>query len=188
MISLIAFIAVSPMFASPDPMSTSVAPEKIYDFTVKSIEGKETPLEKYRGKVLLVVNVASKCGLTPQYKALEAMYRAHKGEGLVVLGFPANNFGGQEPGSNEEIQTFCSTTYDVTFPMFSKVSVKGDDIAPLFKWLIANADRPNDEIEWNFAKFLVGRDGKVRQRFSPRVTPDSDDLKAAVKAALAEKA
>lgn len=171
---------------APDP---ALAPKAatIYEFKVKDIDGKEVLLNKYKGKVILVVNVASKCGLTPQYKGLEELYQAYKDKGLVILGFPANNFGGQEPGSEKEIKEFCSLKYNVTFPMFSKISVKGDDIAELYRWLIANSDRPNDAIEWNFGKFLLGRDGKVAKRFSPMTGPTSDDVKKAIEAALAAK-
>jgi glutathione peroxidase len=121
--------------------------------------------------------------LTKQYEALEKLYRDNKNVGFVVLGFPANNFMGQEPGTNEEIATFCKSKYDVTFPMFDKVSVKGDDAAPLFKWLISQSTNKVD-IEWNFAKFLVGKDGKVLQRFSPQTTPDSPEIKKALESAL----
>jgi glutathione peroxidase len=155
----------------------------MYEFTVKDIKGKEVKLADYKGKVVLVVNVASKCGLTKQYEALEKLYRDNKNVGFVVLGFPANNFMGQEPGTNEEIATFCKSKYDVTFPMFDKVSVKGDDAAPLFKWLISQSTNKVD-IEWNFAKFLVGKDGKVLQRFSPQTTPDSPEIKKALESAL----
>ncbi len=156
----------------------------IYKFNVKDIDGKEVKLSKFQGKVLLVVNVASRCGNTPQYTALEKLYEDHKKEGLVVLGFPANNFMGQEPGTNAEIKTFCCSKYNVSFPMFSKISVKGDDTAELYKWLIASSDRPNDDIEWNFAKFVIGRDGKVFKRIAPGTHPDSPEVVAAVNAAL----
>ncbi len=165
-----------------DPM-TAPQNETIYDFVQKDIDGKEVKLDKFSGQVLLVVNVASKCGLTPQYEGLQKLYTDYKDKGLTVLGFPANNFMGQEPGTNEEIKTFCSTKYNVSFPMFSKVSVKGDDIEPLFKWLIANSGR-NDEIEWNFAKFLVGKDGKVIARFGPRTKPDDPEIIQAIEKAL----
>lgn len=155
----------------------------MYEFTVKDIKGKEVKLADYKGKVVLVVNVASKCGLTKQYEGLEKLYRDHKDAGFVVLGFPANNFMGQEPGTNEEIATFCKTKYDVTFPMFDKISVKGEDAAPLYKWLISQSTNKVD-IEWNFAKFLVGKDGKVVQRFSPQTTPDSTEIKNAIESAL----
>lgn len=159
----------------------------IYDFTMNNIDGKPTPLKKFKGKVLLVVNVASKCGNTPQYAALEALYKKYHKEGLVVLGFPANNFGGQEPGTNEEIKTFCTSTYDVSFPMFSKISVKGEDIAPLYKWLLTESNSTTD-IDWNFAKFVVSRDGTTVKRYAAKTKPDSPDVVEAIEAALKEKA
>jgi glutathione peroxidase len=161
-------------------------PQSIYDFTMLDIDGKPVELSKYKGKVLLVVNVASKCGFTPQYKGLEALYRAKKDQGFEILGFPANNFLAQEPGTNAEIKQFCTSKYDVTFPMFSKISVKGDDTAPLYKWLLASADR-HDDIEWNFTKFIIGRDGKVFKRLTPKDTPDGDTLTEALSSALASK-
>ena len=162
------------------------APATIYDFSMKNIDGKEVHLSHFKGKVLLVVNVASKCGNTPQYAGLEAMYAKYKDQGFAILGFPANQFGGQEPGSDSQIKEFCEATYHVKFPMFSKIVVKGDGIDPLYTWLIANADR-HDDIEWNFAKFLIGRDGKVIGRFTPRTQPDDPKLVAALEAALKEK-
>ncbi|MEI7577827.1 MAG: glutathione peroxidase [Armatimonadota bacterium] len=163
-----------------------VAANSLYDFTMPNIDGKPTSLKKFKGKVVLVVNVASKCGLTPQYDALQKVYEANKDKGLVVLGFPANNFGGQEPGTEAEIKTFCSSKYNVTFPMFSKISVKGEDIHPLYKWLLEQTDNHND-IEWNFGKFLIGRDGSKVLRFSPRDTVESPNLKKAIETLLAEK-
>lgn len=147
----------------------------IYDYTLNSIDGQPAPLAAYEGKVILLVNVASKCGFTPQYKALEALYEKYKDQGLVIVGLPANNFMGQEPGTNEEIKTFCSRTYNVTFPMTSKISVKGEDKAPLYQFLTDSATNPSTggEIKWNFTKFLVDRQGKVVARFEPKVTPDS---------------
>ncbi len=158
-----------------------LAAASIYDFTVTSIQGKTAPLSEYQGKVVLVVNVASKCGYTPQYKGLEALYRKYQDQGFVVLGFPANNFKSQEPGTNEEIQQFCTRTYDVTFPMFSKISVVGEDKAPLYQYLT----QTGGEIPWNFTKFLVGRDGKVIARFEPKNTPDSPEVVSAIEKALA---
>jgi glutathione peroxidase len=136
--------------------------------------------------VLLLVNVASKCGFTPQYTALEALYEKYKGQGLVVIGFPANNFMAQEPGTNEEIKTFCSRKYNVTFPMYSKISVKGDDKAPIYQFLTDKGANPNTggEIKWNFTKFLVARDGPVVSRFEPAVKPDSPEVVAAIEKAL----
>ena len=173
--AIYALLAVSP-----------VAANSLYDFTMPNIDGKPTSLKKFKGKVVLVVNVASKCGLTPQYDALQKVYEANKDKGLVVLGFPANNFGGQEPGTDAEIKTFCSSKYNVTFPMFSKISVKGEDIHPLYKWLLAQTENHSD-IEWNFAKFLIARDGSKVLRFSPRDTVESPNVKKAIESLLAEK-
>jgi glutathione peroxidase len=161
----------------------------IYDFNMKNIDGKAVPLSAYKGKVVLIVNVASLCGNTPQYKDIEAMYEKYKGQGLVVLGFPANNFMGQEPGSDEKIKTFCTTEYHVTFPMFSKISVKGSDMAPLYKFLTEKdqngmIDAP---IKWNFQKFLIGRDGKVVTSIGPKVSVNDADVVRQVEAALASK-
>ena len=157
------------------------------DFKVKTIDGKEQDLSAYKGKVVLMVNVASKCGLTPQYKGLEALYEKYKDQGFVIIGFPANNFGAQEPGTNEEIKQFCTAKYNVTFPMMSKISVKGEDKHPLYKFLTegkAGEDFAGD-IEWNFAKFLVDRNGNVIARFASKTTPDSPQLTAAIEKALA---
>ena len=158
----------------------------LYDFTMKDINGQETPLSEYQGKVVLVVNVASRCGFTPQYEGLEALYLKYKEKGFVVLGFPANNFLWQEPGTDAEIKTFCSTKYNVTFPMFSKISVKGKDQHPLYKWLTSKEANPKfgGAISWNFNKFLIGRDGSVIGRFGSRETPQSETIKTAVEAAL----
>jgi glutathione peroxidase len=158
------------------------------DIPLKTIKGADASLADYAGKVLLVVNVASKCGLTPQYEGLEKLYRDHKDDGLVVLGFPANDFAGQEPGTNEEIQSFCTTNFGVDFPMFEKITVKGEGKHPLYAELIAESDTPDADIQWNFEKFLVSRDGHVVRRFSPRTTPDDPELVAAIKAALSGSA
>jgi glutathione peroxidase len=157
------------------------AASNIYDFTLSSIDGKSAPLASYNGKVVLLVNVASRCGYTPQYSGLEALYEKYKDQGLVILGFPANNFGAQEPGTNEEIKTFCTAKYNVTFPMYAKVSVKGADIAPLYKFL---TDTKGGDIKWNFTKFLTDKHGNIIGRFEPAVTPDSAELVSAVEAAL----
>ena len=151
-----------------------MAASSVYDFTLPSIEGSPSPLAAYKGKVLLLVNVASKCGYTPQYKGLEALYEKYKDQGLVVLGFPANNFMGQEPGTNEEIKTFCSRTYHVSFPMYSKISVKGDDKAPLYQFLTDKSANPTTggEIGWNFTKFLIDKQGKVVERYAPTDKPE----------------
>ena len=149
--------------------------DSIYAFKVKDIDGKEVPLSKFKGKVLLVVNVASKCGLTPQYSGLEELWRTYRDRGLVVLGFPCDQFGHQEPGSEAEIAEFCSLTYDVTFPMFAKVEVNGDAAHPLWQWL--RAEQPGalgtEAIKWNFTKFLVGRDGRALARFAPTDAPET---------------
>jgi glutathione peroxidase len=159
----------------------AIAPS-VFDFSASDIDGKMQPFEKYKGSVVLVVNVASKCGLTKQYTALEALYKKHKSDGLVILGFPCNQFGNQEPGTAEEIKEFCSANYNVTFPLFSKIEVNGDSRAPLYKWLIDQTDRK--DIEWNFAKFLIARDGVSITRFPSKTDPASTEFQTAVRSAL----
>ncbi|MDX1590564.1 MAG: glutathione peroxidase [Balneolaceae bacterium] len=153
----------------------------IYDYEVNTIDGKNILLKEYENDLLLIVNTASKCGYTPQYEGLQNLYETYKDQGLTILGFPANNFGGQEPGTNEEIAQFCQLNYGVTFPMFEKVSVRGDDIHPLFKDLtqMENSDFTGD-ISWNFEKFLIDRNGNLVRRFKSNVTPESDELVTAV--------
>jgi glutathione peroxidase len=153
----------------------------VYEFTMNSIDGQPLPLSSFKGQVLLIVNVASFCGFTPQYEQLEAVYEKYKDQGLVVAGFPANNFGAQEPGTNEEIKTFCSRKYNVKFPIYSKISVKGPDKAPLYQYL---TDTAGGEIKWNFTKFLIDRNGKVIARFESPVKPDSPEVIAAIEKAL----
>jgi glutathione peroxidase len=161
--------------------------ESIYDLKLKDIDGKDTSLAAYRGKVLLIVNVASKCGYTKQYAGLEAAYQKYKDQGLVVLGFPCNQFGGQEPGTNEEIKEFCSSTFHVSFPLFDKVDVNGANRHPLYVAL-AGKDSPfPGDIKWNFNKFLLGKDGKILKRFESKVTPDAQELTQAIERALAAK-
>lgn len=165
-------------------LMTSVAfaaETNVQDIAVKDIEGKETTLKAYAGKVLLIVNVASECGYTPQYAGLQALNEKMSGKGLVVLGFPCNDFGGQEPGSEAAIKAFCTENYKVTFPMFAKVAIKGDAKHPLYAALQSAA---GGEVGWNFEKFLIGKDGKVLQRFGSDVEPDSPELMAAIEAAL----
>ncbi len=147
----------------------------VYDFSAKTLDGKDQPLSAYAGKALLVVNVASKCGFTPQYKGLEALYRKHRDAGLVVLGFPCDQFGHQEPGDEAEIRSFCSLTYDVTFPMFAKIEVNGAGAHPLYRYLKKEATGllGTEAIKWNFTKFLVDRSGKVVKRYAPTDTPES---------------
>ncbi len=145
-----------------------------YDFSARDIDGNERSLAEWRGKVLLVVNVASKCGFTPQYEGLEKLWRSQRDQGLAVLGFPCDQFGHQEPGDEAEIKNFCSTSYDVTFPMFAKVEVNGEGTHPLYKWLKSEGKGilGSESIKWNFTKFLVGRDGQVVKRYAPTDTPD----------------
>ena len=183
-------------------MSTS-----LYDIPLKAIDGAPTSLREHAGDVLLIVNVASKCGLTPQYEQLENIQKAWEKDGFTVLGFPCNQFLGQEPGSEEEIKTFCSTTYGVTFPMFSKIDVNGENRHPLYAKLVAAAPTAvapeesgfyermaskgraplyPDDILWNFEKFLIGRDGQVVQRFSPDMTPEDPIVMESIKLALAK--
>lgn len=187
-----------------------MAQKNIYDFTVRDIEGKEVSLADYKGKVLLIVNVASKCGLTPQYEGLESLYRKYKEQGLEILAFPCNQFLGQEPGTNDEIVTFCSVNYDITFPLFDKIDVNGDEESPLYTYLKAQAPfkgypegsekfaeqltmihqktgtgfEQGNAVKWNFGKFLVSRDGTVLLRFEPMVKPA--DLEADIQRMLAE--
>lgn len=162
--------------------------KSIYDFTMKSIDGAPVSLSSYSGKVVLLVNVASKCGFTPQYAGLEALYEKYKDRGLVIVGIPANNFAQQEPGTDAEIKKFCSGKYNVTFPMMAKVSVLGDDQTPLYQFLTTKATDPQfgGDIKWNFTKFLFDRGGKPVARFEPNVTPDSAEVKAAVESALGQ--
>ena len=162
------------------------AASNIYDFTLNSIDGRPTPLSQFRGRVVLLVNVASRCGFTPQYAGLERLYNKYKDRSFVILGFPANNFLWQEPGTNTEIQTFCSTKYHVTFPMFAKISVKGSDKAPLYQFLTDKKANPSTggEIRWNFTKFLADRDGRIIARFGSRVDPESSEIVNAIEAAL----
>ncbi|OYW75425.1 MAG: glutathione peroxidase [Verrucomicrobia bacterium 12-59-8] len=156
------------------------ADTNVQDIAVKDIDGKETTLKAYAGKVLLIVNVASQCGYTPQYAGLQALNEKMSGKGLAVLGFPCNDFGGQEPDSEAQIKAFCTENYKVTFPMFAKVAIKGDAKHPLYTAL----QSASGDVGWNFEKFLIGKDGKVLQRFGSDVEPDSPELLAAIEAAL----
>lgn len=170
-----------------DKEGEKVAPA--LNFTMKRLAGKEVPLSQYQGKVVLVVNVASECGLTPQYKQLQTLHKQYAEQGLAVLGFPANEFGSQEPGSNEEIATFCKANYGVEFDMFSKVVVKGEGQCPLYQYLTSKETNGKfaGPITWNFEKFLIGRNGEVVARFAPRVKPDSKEVTDAIEAELAKK-
>jgi glutathione peroxidase len=155
----------------------------VYDFKAKTIRGEEISLETYKGKVLLIVNTASKCGLTPQYEGLQALYERYKDEGLVILGFPCNQFKEQEPESEEKIEAFCKLNYGVTFPLFAKVDVIGDNAHPLFKYLTSRGPAEQFDIKWNFAKFLVDREGNVVERIDPQVTPA--EIEGKIKSLLA---
>jgi glutathione peroxidase len=159
----------------------------LHEIGLKDIDGKDTSLKPYKGKVLLIVNVASKCGLTPQYQGLEAIHEKYKDKGFTVLGFPCNQFAGQEPGTNEEIKQFCSSKYNVSFPLFDKLDVNGEKRHPLYVALAGKDSPYPGDIKWNFGKFLIGRDGKIIKRFEPKTTPDSPEVTAAIEAALAEK-
>ena len=162
----------------------------IYDFTMKSIDGNDVSLATFKGKVVMIVNVASKCGFTGQYAGLQALYEKYSGRGFVILGFPANDFLWQEPGSDSEIKQFCTLEYGVTFPMFAKIHVKGRDQHPLYAYLSGKRTNPEfgGRITWNFNKFLVGRDGRIATRFGSRAKPDSKDVVAAIETALAAEA
>lgn len=178
--SLVIVVMVSFMVAMVNEEADSV-----YQFELKDINGQEVSLSNYEGKVLLIVNTASECGYTPQYEGLQAIYQKYKDEGFAVLGFPANNFGGQEPGTNEEIKQFCKVNYQVTFPMFSKISVLGEDIHPLFDFLTSH-DNPDftGDIKWNFEKFLIDKNGNLIRRFRSPVKPESEEITGAIESAL----
>ena len=150
--------------------------ESVYEFTVKDIKGNDLSLSKYKGKVLLIVNVASKCGYTRQYSGLQNIYEKYKDKGFEILAFPCNDFGGQEPGSNEEIAEFCSVNFNVTFPIFDKVKVLGDDKSPLFKFLTDSIQSNSGDINWNFEKFLISKNGNIVNRFKSSVEPESEEL------------
>jgi glutathione peroxidase len=162
--------------------SAKEAPMSLYDLTVNTLAGKPQPLGTYKGKVSLVVNTASECGFTPQYAGLEKLWEQYQGKGLVILGFPSNEFGGQEPGSADQIQKFCQKNYGVTFPMFEKIHTKGPEQSPVYKLLT----QKNGEPKWNFHKYLVGKDGQVKKAFPSNVTPESKELREAIDAALKE--
>ncbi len=182
-VSLFMLITVG-IFFSPADQPKGISP--LYNFTVTDIDGNDVTLSEYRGKVLLIVNVASRCGYTPQYEGLQKIFEEYREMGLLVLGFPANNFGNQEPGSDEEIKEFCSLNYGVSFPMFSKISVKGTDIHPLYQYLTSEELNPKfaGEISWNFNKFLVDPSGKLIARFESKDKPESDEVVQAIEKAL----
>jgi len=163
------------------------AAESIYSISLKDIDGKSTSMGAYKGKVLLIINVASKCGYTPQYSGLEALHEKYKDKGFAVLGFPCNQFGKQEPGTDEEIKQFCSSQYQVTFPLFDKIEVNGSSRHPLYEVLAGDGSPFPGDVKWNFTKFLIGRDGKILKRFDSKVTPDSAELVQGVEQALGSK-
>jgi len=177
---------IKAMFLGAALVAMAFGASSVYDFTLNSIDGAATPLSAFKGKVVLLVNVASKCGYTPQYAGLEKLYETYKDKGFVIVGVPANNFVSQEPGTNEEIKTFCSRNYNVTFPMMSKVSVKGSDKAPLYQYLTDSSAKTGGEIKWNFTKFLVDRNGNVVSRFESAVTPESAGLVKTIEQVLAQ--
>jgi glutathione peroxidase len=174
---------------SSDEVEASKGKSPFFKYKMKDIDGNDVKLGKYKGNVLLVVNTASKCGYTPQYEGMEAVYNKYKDKGFYVLGFPANNFGGQEPGTESEIKEFCTTKYKVTFPMFAKISVLGADQDPLYTFLTSKEQNPDfaGDIKWNFTKFLVDRNGKVVARFGSKEKPDSEAVTQAIEKYLAEK-
>lgn len=178
----LSFFAGSSMIAEP------FAGASFYDFTMKSIDGKDIHFNEYKGKVVLVVNVASFCGFTKQYKGLEELYQKYKDKNFVILGFPANDFGAQEPGSDEEIKTFCSTKYNVTFQMFSKISTKGAAKHPLYQFLTAGGgdEKLSGEVAWNFEKFLVDKQGKIVQRYKRNIEPMSEEIVANIEEQIAK--
>lgn len=168
-------------------MVSAATQPSLYLIPLRDIDGAATSLKKYEGKTILLVNVASKCGYTPQYKGLEALHRKYKDKGLVVLGVPSNDFGGQEPGSAEEIKSFCSSNYDVTFPLLEKVKVKGEGQHPLYAALTGKESPYPGDVKWNFGKFLIGPDGKIIARYDSKVAPDSEELVSAIEKNLPKK-
>jgi glutathione peroxidase len=179
--------------ATEKPAAEKPATEKsaktALDFKVQTLDGKDANLSQYQGKVVLIVNVASKCGLTPQYKALEALYEKYKDQGLVILGFPCNQFNKQEPGTAAEIRSFCTAKYNVTFPLMAKIEVNGSGACDLYKYLKAADAKPKGpgEITWNFEKFVIGRNGEIAGRFQPRTTPDAAEVTTLIESELAKK-
>ena len=188
-LSVSAILLVSLPWSMVSAQTGSKKPSSVLDFTMKDIDGKDVPLAKYQGKVLLIVNTASQCGYTPQYKGLQEIYQKYKDQGFEILAFPANEFGAQEPGTNDQIKQFCSTKYSVSFPLFSKIVVKGKGIHPLYEFLTSETTDPKHAgaIPWNFAKFLINRKGEVVARFQPGVKPASAELDSAIEKALSEK-
>ncbi len=181
------FLAACAALALTLPLSAAAPGTSLYDVPVKDIDGQDTNLKPYKGEVMLVVNVASKCGTTPQYAALEKDFEKYKDQGFIVLAFPCNQFAGQEPGSDSQIKEFCHGTYGVTFPLFDKLEVNGAGRHPLYAQLAGPESPFPGDIKWNFTKFLVGRDGNILARFEPKTTPDNPEVVKAIEAALATK-
>ena len=182
-LAVAAIFAVSIALPAAQQSSSGGTVKSLYEFKTTALDGKPVDLAAYKGKVTLVVNVASKCGYTPQYEGLEKLYREMKGKGVSLLGFPSNDFGGQEPGTAEEIATFCKNTYDVSFPLFTKLQTKpGADQSPIYSYLGKSGNLP----AWNFSKYVIGKDGKVVAFFPSKVTPDAPELRAALDKALAQ--
>ncbi len=179
---IIALFVIGTMLTAQTKKETGMSP--FYSFTMKTIDGKEKSLADYKGKVVMVVNVASFCGYTPQYKQLEEIYKKYKDSGFVILGFPANNFGKQEPGKEEDIAAFCERNYGVTFELFSKISVKGDDMHPLYQYLTKET---GEDIGWNFTKIVIDKEGNISARYASRVKPDSKEITAKIELLLAQK-
>ena len=183
------FLTLALAFGVLTTMATADEHECALNFKAKTIDGKTVDLEDYEGKVVLVVNTASQCGLTPQYAGLEKLYGQFKDDGLVILGFPCNQFGRQEPGTDSDIKEFCTAKYKVTFPMFSKIDVNGDDAAPIYKYLTSKDAKPagKGNVSWNFEKFLIDREGNLVNRFAPRTRPEDADLVKQIKTQLDSK-
>jgi glutathione peroxidase len=189
MFAATALLAVASGVVNSEEKKGDKAVPPVLNFKMTRLDGKPADLSAYKGKVVMMVNVASQCGLTPQYKQLEGLHEKYGEKGLAVLGFPANEFGAQEPGTDDEIATFCKANYGVKFDMFSKVVVKGDDQCPLYKYLTSKETDPkfSGDIKWNFEKFLIGRNGEIVARFEPKVKPDSEEVVKAIETELAKK-
>ncbi len=186
-LSLSLLVLLSSVLVSQSKEQPTVDKKSIYDFTMKTIDGKEKSLADYKGEVLLVVNVASECGFTPQYKDLEEVFEKYKGKGFRILAFPANNFGAQEPGTDQEIKTFCESKYSVTFDLFSKISVKGDDQHALYRYITKDSPFPGD-VKWNFQKYLVDKQGNIVAMFPSRVKPSDKTFVEKVESLLGQGA
>lgn len=186
LITLFTFIFIGNSFSLNQINKEATMSGGIYDFIVKDIDGKNIKLSDFKGKVLLIVNVASRCGYTPQYEGLQKIYDQYKDKGFEILAFPCNDFKGQEPGTNQEIKEFCSANYGVTFKLFDKIKVLGDDKMPLYETLINSESVEKGDVKWNFEKFLISKDGKVEARFRSKVKPESEEVTSAIEKLLAK--